>query len=240
VKSFVEALAAEGAEVRELRALQGDRLAAWLDAQARERGLRFGPGAAATLAERVGGFVRSGDVDRRLQSQLAVSELEKLGLYRLDAEIRSEDVRALVPEAIPASLWSLVDAVGRRRGREALELLDRALAATPEPVLVSLFHRRIRELIEVLDLLSGGSSPPEIGRALKIGHEFRVRMLVEQARAWDAGELDAALAGLLDVDSLIKAGSSRRRVQLAFLLWISDRTSAGGRRAFGGRPAGGS
>jgi DNA polymerase III delta subunit len=227
LKAFADAIAVEGAEVREVRALQGEQFAGWLGARARERGLQLDHGAAVALAERVGGFVRSGDVDRRLQSQLAISELEKLGLYRLDAEIRVEDVRALVPEAIPASLWAFVDAVGRRRGREALELLERAAAATPEPVLVALLHRRLRELIEVLDLVSSGSSMPEIGKAMKIGHEYRIRMLVEQARSWEPHELDAALGGLLDLDALIKSGSGRRRVQLGFVLWISDLARSG-------------
>ena len=38
--------------------------------------------AARELARRVGGFVTDGDVDRRSMSALAVSELEKLALYR--------------------------------------------------------------------------------------------------------------------------------------------------------------
>ena len=73
-----------GGETRELRAPRADQLTGWVEARARELGVRLGPGAAKELARRVGGFVREGDVDRRGQGALAVAELEKLGLYRTD------------------------------------------------------------------------------------------------------------------------------------------------------------
>ena len=39
-------------------------LAGWIEAEARDRGLVLGPGAAKELAERIGGFVREGDAER--------------------------------------------------------------------------------------------------------------------------------------------------------------------------------
>ena len=50
----------------------------WIEERAGERGVRLERGAAQELATRVGAFVREGDVDRRRQGRLAVSELDKL------------------------------------------------------------------------------------------------------------------------------------------------------------------
>ena len=57
---------------------------------------RMAPGAARLLAERVGAYVREGDVDRRRMSELANGELEKLALYRPNGTIAREDIDALV------------------------------------------------------------------------------------------------------------------------------------------------
>ena len=73
-------------------------------------------------------------------------ELDKLALYRGTAPIGPDDVTALVAEAVPGSVWAFTDAVGERRVEQALELLDRLLEATPEPVLLAVLHRRVREL----------------------------------------------------------------------------------------------
>ena len=84
--------------------------------------MRLAPGAARTLAERVGAFVREADVDRRRQGQLAVAELDKLALYRPDGPVTADDVRELSAEAVPASAWALLDAVAWRRTQEAADL----------------------------------------------------------------------------------------------------------------------
>src|SRR5205085_11345125 len=80
-----DAVAARGGEVRELRSPTEGRMAAWIEEQATERGLRLGPGAAAELAARVGAAVREGAVDRRRMSGRAAAELGKLARYPLAA-----------------------------------------------------------------------------------------------------------------------------------------------------------
>jgi DNA polymerase III delta subunit len=58
----------------------------WVSRRADELGVSLAPGAAKAIAEKVGAFVREGDVDRRRQSELANSELEKLALYRPEGQ----------------------------------------------------------------------------------------------------------------------------------------------------------
>ncbi len=237
-KPLADAVRAAGGDVRQFAAPKEGGLAAWIEARARERGVPLGPGAAREIATRVGGFVREGDVDRRQQGRLAVMELEKLDLLRLDdlpagtangRPVSVDDVRALVPEAIPGSLWAFVDAVGMRQRDRALELLERLLDVTPEPVLLALLHRRIRELLEVADRLGSGESAGSLVRSMKL-QPFRAETLARQAHAWTLDALIGALDGLLELDALVKgvggSAADDAHVRLAFDLWVADRVAA--------------
>jgi DNA polymerase III delta subunit len=229
-KRLVEAVKAAGGEVRAFRAPKAGELAGWIEAEARERGLRLGPGAARELATRVGGFVTDNDADRRNQTMIADRELEKLALYRGDGAVAAEDVQALVAEAVPGSVWAFTDAVGRRDVGRAAELLDRLAATTPEPVLLAVLHRRIRELIEVADRLASGEREASLPRAMGI-HSYRAEQLVVQARRWSVAELEAALDGLVDLDATVKNapghGATEAQRRLAFTMWLADRVGGG-------------
>ena len=212
-----------GGDTRRFTAPKEGAMGRWIGERAAERRIAIEPAAADLLARRVGGFVREGDIDRRRQGQLAVTELEKLALYRLDAPIRREDVEALVADAIPGSTWALLDAIGSRRAREATDLLDRVLDASPEPVVLSALHKRVRDLISVLDAQLRGESVQDAARVMKM-KEYPARKLWEQAQGWRPDELDAALDGLLELDATLKGEGTAdaRRRRLAFLLWVAE------------------
>ncbi len=116
-KRLADAIAAAGGTVRQFKSPREGALAGWIEAEARERGLQLAAGSAKALAERVGGFVREADAERGQQTRLASMELDKLGLYRGTEPITPDDVAALVPEAIPGSVWAFTDAVGRATPR---------------------------------------------------------------------------------------------------------------------------
>jgi len=228
-KAIADAIRAAGGEVRRFEAPREGGLAAWIEARARERQLALAPGAARELATRVGGFVREGDVDRRQQGRLAVMELEKLSLRHVDgAAVTTDDVEALVAEAVPGTIWGFVDAVGLRNRDRALAFLERLLDSTPEPVLLAVLHRRLRELIEVADRIANGETPGSLVRSMKL-QPFRAEILVRQAAGWSLDELEEALEGLLELDALVKGVGGRAadaaRQRLAFDLWITDRVA---------------
>jgi hypothetical protein len=58
---------------------------------------------------------------------------------------------------------------------------------------------------------------------------FRAEILVRQAAGWTLADLEAALVGLLELDSLVKGVGGRAadaaRQRLAFDLWITDRVA---------------
>jgi DNA polymerase III delta subunit len=231
-----DAVAAAGGAVAEFSVPTRERMEGWVGRRATELGVTLAPGAAKALSERVGAFVREGDIDRRRQSELANAELEKLALYRPDGKVTPADVEDLVSEAVPGSTWAFLDALGGRRSADAAELAERLLVAgTAIPLLIAQIHRRLRELIVVRDYLDAATRPADLVRALKL-QPFRAQKLAEQAARWDAGSLELALSGLLELDLLSKGiagdGSPRSvsedRSQLALLAWIGERVSLRG------------
>jgi DNA polymerase III delta subunit len=232
-KRVVDAVKAAGGEIRAFRSPKAGELAGWIESEARERAMRLGQGSARELAQRIGGFVTDNDAERRNQTRMAVLELDKLALYRGTEPVAVDDVRALVAEAVPGSVWALVDAVGQRDSAKATILLDRLAPSTPEPVLLAVLHRRIRELLEIGDLLASGTREETLPRTLGL-HPFRVQQLATQARRWTIAELQAALEDLLELDAIVKGapGSPSRESQrrLGFTLWITDHVGQPARR----------
>lgn len=233
-KRLADAIRAAGGMVRGFPSPKGGALSGWIEAEARERGLTLAAGSAKALAERVGGFVQEGDAERRHQTRIASMELDKLALYRGPEPITPDDVRALVAEVVPGSVWAFSDAVGERRVDKALEFLDRLLEATPEPVLLAVLHRRVRELLELGDRLAAGERLAPAAKAMGINSQFRAERLVDQAKVWTTAELTEALDGLVELDAMVKGmpgeerGDAQRR--LAFSLWVMDHAGTRGRR----------
>ncbi len=225
-----DAVKGRGGTVRDFPVPTRERMEAWIVARGSELGIRFAPGAARALAERIGAFVRESDVDRRRQTELADSELRKLALYRPDGTISRDDVAELVAEAIPGSTWAFLDAVGARRPREAVTLAERLLAeAAPPPLVIAQLHRRLRDLIVIRDHLDHGVRGGALVRELKM-QPFRVQKLEEQASRWTVTSLRLALDGLLELDLASKGisldGSTRQmsdgRTALALHTWLAD------------------
>src|ERR1035437_2245903 len=230
LETLRKAVAEAGGQVQEFVAPTRDQMARWIGDRAKERDIRIAPAAAALLAERVGANVKERDVDRRRQGELAVSELEKLALYRLDGQIGPDDVKALVADAVPGSTWAFLDAVGMRRADVAAQLAER-LDDVPSPLLVTHLHRRIKQLIDVADLLATGTPARDLVRILKL-NPYVAEKLAEQARTWALPELDAALAGLLELDAQLKGhiGGPDLRRRAAVSLWIAERVRRPGQR----------
>jgi DNA polymerase III delta subunit len=110
-----------------------------------------------------------------------------------------------------------------------MALLERLLDVTPEPVLLAVLHRRLRELIEVADRVAGGESPGSLVRSMRL-QPFRAETLARQAHAWTVAELAGALEGLLELDARVKgvggATAGEAQLRLAFDLWVTDRVAS--------------
>src|SRR4029453_5605914 len=89
----------------------------------------------------------------------------------------------------------------------------RLLETTPEPVLLAVLHRRVRELIEIGDRLRSGERLPPVGKAVGVSSEFRMEKLRDQAKLWTTDELIAALDGLVELDAMVKGVPGHDRTE---------------------------
>ncbi len=226
-KRLADAVKAAGGRIVAAAAPRPTGLGAWIETEARQRGLALASGTAQELADRLGSRVAEGDVDRRFLSRIVSGELDKLALrHAIDlGPVTPDDVRALVAETTPASVWALTDAVGTRGRVAALWAMDRLLNVTPEPVIVAALHRRVRELIEVGDRFAAGQKASEVIAATGL-HPFVAEKLQAQSRFWTIDELEHALGGLVDLDAMVKGAEGSEVVpaqrRLAFTMWVHD------------------
>ena len=153
-------------------------------------------------------------------------ELDKLALYRPDGDRVADDVRALVAEAVPGIAWALADAVAERDGSRAMALLETLAETMPEPVIVVVLHRRIRELLELLDRMPAAKSLGEAGLAMGINSAFRDRAARRAGAALDAGRADRRASTACSSST---RSSRARRVAAAARPSIGSRSRCGSR-----------
>jgi DNA polymerase III subunit delta len=109
VRKFYAAIS----EVVELRRLSSAEARQEADALLKRAGLGMEPDAADFLVEAMGADI----------ARIAI-EIEKLALFAQGRTIGVEDITALVPDARSATIFALVNALGRRDRTRALETLD--------------------------------------------------------------------------------------------------------------------
>jgi DNA polymerase-3 subunit delta len=120
------------------------RLPQWIAARAARHGLRFGPGAAELLAERVEGNLLA-----------AHQEIEKLALLHADGHADYEAVQSAVANSARYDVYQLGEAALAGDVPRALRILDGLRAEGAEPPLV--LWAVCRELRALADLQNGVS-----------------------------------------------------------------------------------
>ena len=183
-------------------------VAGWIDKRVKHHGGAIEAKAAAKLAQLIGGDLRRLD-----------SEIQKLVTYVNAARpIREEDVMRLVPASIEASVFDLVDALGRREGRRAMRELHRLLDLGESPLgLLAMIARQFRLLIQVKELQAMSVPAPEMAKALG-QHPFVVEKIGQQTRNFSLEQLERIHAHLLDLDVSIKTGEVSDALALDLLV----------------------
>jgi len=152
--------------------------------------------------------------DLRLLDQ----EIEKLLLYAEGRQVTSQDVQTLVSLARQASIFELVDCVGRRQTDRALHLLHRLLEEGEAPLyLLTMLARQVRILIQVSELRSQGVPPAQVAGRLKL-HVYVAEKALAQAQNFSPAQLEAAHQRLVETDWAIKTGKCDEVLALDLLI----------------------
>jgi DNA polymerase-3 subunit delta len=171
-------------------------LTGWIARRVEAKGASIERPAADALAVAVGDDLR-----------LLDSEIEKLAIYVGDERpITAADVDLLVPYAGTANVFAMVDAIGRRDGRTALNVLHKLLDDNAAPLyLLSMIVRQFRILIQVKELSAQGLAATTIAKRAGL-HPFVAEKTGRQAMNFSIGQLEVIYARLLETDLAIKTG----------------------------------
>ncbi|NUM45689.1 MAG: DNA polymerase III subunit delta [Anaerolineales bacterium] len=177
---------------------KGPELVKWIRAQARERGGDITPEAAAHLAVLVAD-----------DNRLASTEIEKLLAYvNYKRAVDADDVDLLTPDNQAGDVFKMVDAVGGRQGKLALNMLHKLLSDNEPIILFSMIVRQFRFLIWTKEMLSQNATQREIADSLKSQRvrDFVVPKLIQQSKNFDQPTLDAIYRRLIEIDERVKTG----------------------------------
>lgn len=183
-------------EVHDFKQPTGKALAKWATGHARRLGLDLPEDVAGDLAGRC-----SGDKAR------LVREIEKLSLFVGEGTATKEDVDLLCPPDIQSNIFAFVDALAEGRRGEAVEMLEK-LSSNGEPSLkiLVMVRRQFRLVSRAAALFERGVPRSEVAKDLKVP-PFVAKKLEEQSRKLTEGDLEDALALILDLERGLKGGS---------------------------------
>jgi DNA polymerase III subunit delta len=138
--------------------------------------------------------------------RLAQQELNKLLAYvNYNRAVEEEDVQNLTADVGQGDIFEMVDAMGHRNGKRALQVLHRLLSETDAGSIYGMVVRQFRLLLLTWEILDQGGKQADVVRELKL-HPFPSGKLIDQVRNFSIQDLEAIYHRLLDIDVAVKKG----------------------------------
>ncbi|MBF0935972.1 DNA polymerase III subunit delta [Abiotrophia sp.] len=150
---------------------------------------------------------------------LAMGELHKLAQYSNQGKpITLEVIKDLVPRSLETDVFSLSQAVLKRKLSQAVQIYQDLLLAKHEPVaLHALLVSQFRLLIQVKLLGHQGYQQAEIAQQLSV-HPYRVKLALETVRRLDLRQLYDFYDALAEADFQLKQGIGVKEIQFDLLV----------------------
>lgn len=195
----------KNAQEQEFKLLGGHQLNKWIEETVKERGGTIDSQAVEKLAAYVGPDLW----------QMS-NEINKLIAF--NPHLTAENVGGLVKSKIENNIFNLIDALGRRDKKTALERLhEQEELGQNEIYILTMIVYQFRNLVKVRDCLEQGM--PAYLIAQKTGlYPFVVRKSLAQARNFSKEGLKKIYQRLLDLDLAIKTGRIEPKVGLDMLI----------------------
>lgn len=148
-----------------------------------------------------------------------MNELNKLFLYKSDTkEITLKDVDLLIPKSLEHNIFALSQYVLDNKRDEAIELYQDLLISGEETIkIISILIGQVRLLLQVKLLVDMNYQQSNMTDTLKI-HPYRIKLAVQQSRAFEKRLLGEMFSELVDLDHKIKTGQVDK--ELGFELFL--------------------
>jgi len=151
--------------------------------------------------------------------ELITQELEKLLCYTLEKDvIEAEDVEAICANQISGKIFDMVDAIGRKEQKKALDLYyDLLMLKEPAMRILFLITRHFQILMQLREMAGGGFDYKSM--ASKAGvPEFAVRKYTGQARAFESWRLEEIVRECVQTEENIKTGQMGDQLAVELLI----------------------
>ena len=149
-------------------------------------------------------------------------ELDKLIAYAGEqAKISAQDVVLLTAQDQEGDIFALVDALGERNGKKAMEQFLLLTEKSDVMELAGMVHRQFRLLIQAREVMDEGGRADRVQKELKV-MSFVANKLHKQAGRFSMAQLVDIHGKLLKIDEDIKTGGMPGL--LAFQLLIAQLT----------------
>ena len=146
------------------------------------------------------------------------NEVEKLVSFKGDQGIVAEDVNLLVKAKVDLNIFKLIDAIGNRDKKRAINLLyGQVENQANEIYLLTMFVYQFRNLLKIKDLLERGKTIQEISFLTKM-HPFVIKKSIDQCRKFSLTELKKIYRKLLDAEIAMKSGKMKPGLVLDLLV----------------------
>jgi DNA polymerase-3 subunit delta len=173
----------------------GNEMANWVRKKVAEMGGGITPPAITKLVEYVGN-----------DTQRAAREIEKLLTYVNYARpVDDDDVAQLTIEDRQSDIFEMVDAIGNRDGKEALEMLHLLLEDNDLIPVYSMVIRQFRLILQAKEILEEGGSEGDVAKQLHL-HPFVAHKAAEQSHKFEMAKLETIYKILLAIDVNHKTG----------------------------------
>lgn len=146
-------------------------------------------------------------------------ELEKLICYCMNKEIIGiSDIKDITTEQISAKIFDMIDAMGYKNQKKALEIYY-DLIATKEPPMRILFMlaRQFNIMLQVKELLKQGMSQRDVASKLSM-QPFVAGKAAKQAENFSIKLLKEALKESVEIEMNVKSGNLDEKIGVELLL----------------------
>lgn len=178
------------------------QLERWIVDRFRATGVRAEPEAAKALLQIAGDDLH-----------VLASEVDKIATWAAGEPVGEQEVEELAAPAGDLPVYKATDAWGRRDLAGLVRTIETMLERSEKhpsvtvSILASALAREIATVRRAGRLAEQGVSAKEATAALGLRLEFRARNVLEFARNYGAGELEAAVVRMADLDHALKGGS---------------------------------
>jgi DNA polymerase III subunit delta len=190
--------------IAEFGKLRGPALERWAEAFVRREGYQISIGAMKKILDLAGTDLQS-----------LTTELQKILLFTgKQKNIPDSAIDDLVRNSRQHKIFELLDAVGVRDRKGALQILNSLLAAGDSPIgIVAMMARHCRQVLIARDLLGQKMDSREIAARLQI-LPFLIEKFMRQVRSADPVAITTMFIHLADTDRRLKSSSADGRLLL--------------------------